>query len=540
MVVADDLSKAMESQQDCAQARGSLLRKFDIPLHYLDFAYINECTDGNRLEKILQILKSGEEGYYPELTMHTMKRLETIKPNSKFLKVFTPVLTKHTIDRENFHDISNDLHSWVSDINKNDTELQLMKSKSLAEVNMPKVRNVTESKSSTVIKPLKRIASTDYTSWDKYDPETEMLKMDLDEQRIKRESNKIENTTKNEKNERKIQSSDFANKTELKFEANREKEKGNEYFKAGEYNQALEHYTKAIEYCPDAIMYTNRAIAYIKLNKHKKAIEDCDKALKYDPYNIKAFLRMAKSQQALGKYKKALYYAERAIEIEPNNLVAQITTEKLRKLSGENLRGNVRIEITDVSDKIQDQKETTCKSILKKEQYKIIPIPGTSRMKEPYYHNVHLSDKRSKGNDVNKCTWHPFRSVNAEESSDEECLEIHLKNGVTYHKNEDAEMAPHLNLHRMELKQDGVNNVNSGGTNTYNNVKEIEKSTYETIRDEGIIENDKNVKEMTAAWAALAEITDDANERDINIKENATDVVRLLIHPRTCFMIFSY
>lgn len=47
------------------QPTESLISKYNIPIDHFEFAYVEKCHDGRELEKILQILKSGEEGYYP-------------------------------------------------------------------------------------------------------------------------------------------------------------------------------------------------------------------------------------------------------------------------------------------------------------------------------------------------------------------------------------------------------------------------------------------------------------------------------------------
>lgn len=45
----------------------SLLEKYDIPVSHLDYKYIETCQNSKEMERIVIILKSGEEGYYPDL-----------------------------------------------------------------------------------------------------------------------------------------------------------------------------------------------------------------------------------------------------------------------------------------------------------------------------------------------------------------------------------------------------------------------------------------------------------------------------------------
>lgn len=72
----------------------------------------------------------------------------------------------------------------------------------------------------------------------------------------------------------------------------REKEKGNDCYKSQEYGDSIEYYSKAITLNPhDIPLYTNRAMANIKLQNYDKAIEDCNLALQKDNKFMKAYWR---------------------------------------------------------------------------------------------------------------------------------------------------------------------------------------------------------------------------------------------------------
>jgi hypothetical protein len=43
--------------------------------------------------------------------------------------------------------------------------------------------------------------------------------------------------------------------------ATQEKDRGNEYFRSGDYEFAVEHYTSSILLCPTPAAYNNRAMA---------------------------------------------------------------------------------------------------------------------------------------------------------------------------------------------------------------------------------------------------------------------------------------
>jgi tetratricopeptide (TPR) repeat protein len=79
---------------------------------------------------------------------------------------------------------------------------------------------------------------------------------------------------------------------ERRWAAAREKEKGNELFKAREYRSAIEAYDVSIALdATTPAPFANRAAAYMKLRRWSDAVSDCDAALALDPENFKALLR---------------------------------------------------------------------------------------------------------------------------------------------------------------------------------------------------------------------------------------------------------
>ena len=70
-------------------------------------------------------------------------------------------------------------------------------------------------------------------------------------------------------------------------QAEKEKSKGNEAFRSGDYKEALVYYNRSIQLSPTPAVHNNRAMAYIKLEEYEKAIIDCNCVLKDEPSNIK-------------------------------------------------------------------------------------------------------------------------------------------------------------------------------------------------------------------------------------------------------------
>ncbi|KAJ8368253.1 hypothetical protein SKAU_G00082810 [Synaphobranchus kaupii] len=117
-----------------------------------------------------------------------------------------------------------------------------------------------------------------------------------------------------------------------RFSRNNElKAKGNGAYGCGDYETAVLHYTEGLQKARDMqTLYTNRAqVAYIKLQKYKEAITDCDWALRCDEKCIKALIHMGRANQALKNYGEARGCYRRILDIEPDrtSLVKQYLTQ---------------------------------------------------------------------------------------------------------------------------------------------------------------------------------------------------------------------
>jgi len=98
-----------------------------------------------------------------------------------------------------------------------------------------------------------------------------------------------------------------------------EKQKGNEFFKKGDFSNAVKHYGEAIKRNPkDAKIFSNRAACYTKLMSFDLALADCEQAIKLEPTFVKAYLRKAKVLQGMGQSSKAISAYEKVLEMDPN------------------------------------------------------------------------------------------------------------------------------------------------------------------------------------------------------------------------------
>lgn len=81
--------------------------------------------------------------------------------------------------------------------------------------------------------------------------------------------------------------------------------KANDEFVNENYEKATQLYAEALELEKRDDIYCNRAQAYIKLEKYKEAVDDCNQAISLNPNNCKAHLRKGTSLFHLEDYKSA-------------------------------------------------------------------------------------------------------------------------------------------------------------------------------------------------------------------------------------------
>mmetsp|Transcript_1260 Transcript_1260/g.1215 ORF Transcript_1260/g.1215 Transcript_1260/m.1215 type:complete len:357 (+) Transcript_1260:18-1088(+) len=88
------------------------------------------------------------------------------------------------------------------------------------------------------------------------------------------------------------------------------KKQGNEAFQDSRYQEAYDLYTKAADLCvggkKQAVYFSNRAFASIRLENYGIAVVDAKAALDIDPKFVKAYYRRGSALFALGKYKESV------------------------------------------------------------------------------------------------------------------------------------------------------------------------------------------------------------------------------------------
>ena len=312
----------------------------EVTLEMMDYKHVDGCSDVPELRSILQALKSGEHGKYPHLERHTEKRILDLLPEKDRKKIEALASTPSAQD---VADAANDINAFVGESKEDDdrlrTEVYVKKGgKQLPPVRGRKAAPATKEVSKPSPEELEakkenRIPGYDFRAWDKYDVDKECEKLE-DKEKAQEEARKRRAREARERDDAKARKAleDLAKcRTELgcddlapaerQFLARREKNKGNEAYRASENRDAYDSYTRSLAYdASSAVVFANRAMACLRLGLLERAEDDCTCALKIDPSYHKARQRRGMTRHKRGKYALAIEDFERACADDPDNL----------------------------------------------------------------------------------------------------------------------------------------------------------------------------------------------------------------------------
>ncbi|XP_065844071.1 sperm-associated antigen 1-like isoform X2 [Oscarella lobularis] len=331
-----------------------------VPIDHLEFAYISKCTNGNELEKIVKRLRSGEDGHFPELLASAEKQLAKYKPKSTVLMKSKREVRQSDLDPEKRTEIEDEMKSWEREMKETDARLksrgpsgqrfQPIRKPAPVEVERSgKEKGEEEEEEDRA----RRIKSSDYRAWDKVD----VIEMEKEIEEME-EKKKAKKKSQEETTEIPTKLPIPTDPTERQVMAQREKAKGNDSFRAGNYSESITYYTRSIDLDPLAVSYNNRAMAYIKTKKYEEALKDVDEVLKIEPDNRKALHRRAQCYRWKGRYDEAEADLERVLEAEPNHTqVTALLKEVRAKKTTEVKRKRVNIVEVDDDDEEEEEEE---------------------------------------------------------------------------------------------------------------------------------------------------------------------------------------
>uniref|UniRef100_A0A8C3H2G6 RNA polymerase II-associated protein 3 n=2 Tax=Corvus moneduloides TaxID=1196302 RepID=A0A8C3H2G6_CORMO len=226
---------------------------------------------------------------------------------------------------EELQDFMRELESWEKDIKEVDSELR--KQSGVPEENLPPIRNKAfkKKKKSKNKVPSKitseenkknKIKSYDYAAWGK-----------LDVDKILEELDKEDSTHDS------VSPESDSEEDGIHIDAEKalaEKEKGNNYFKQGNFDEAIKCYTRGMHSDPyNPVLPTNRASAFYRMKKFSVAESDCNLALALDKNYIKAYARRGAARFALKNFQGAKEDYEKVLELDANNFEAKNELKKI-------------------------------------------------------------------------------------------------------------------------------------------------------------------------------------------------------------------
>eukprot|EP00802_Teleaulax_amphioxeia_P014695 Tamp_14768.p1 GENE.Tamp_14768~~Tamp_14768.p1 ORF type:complete len:361 (-),score=113.91 Tamp_14768:91-1173(-) len=120
-------------------------------------------------------------------------------------------------------------------------------------------------------------------------------------------------------------------------ESEQHKKDGNMHFASADYVKAVAAYNKAIKADPNnGVLYSNRAAAFIHLEKETKAIKDAEKAIELKPDWAKGYFRKGAALSNLRKWDDAIQILEKALEIDPKSKeISSLLRDTTRKRNAE-------------------------------------------------------------------------------------------------------------------------------------------------------------------------------------------------------------
>ena len=102
--------------------------------------------------------------------------------------------------------------------------------------------------------------------------------------------------------------------------AEQHKVKGNDFFQAGTFVEALKEFDEGLKRDPSSkALYSNRCACLLKLLDPVRALKDAETCIKLDPTFVKGWARKGTCHQMLKEYHKALDAFQAGLKIEPTN-----------------------------------------------------------------------------------------------------------------------------------------------------------------------------------------------------------------------------
>lgn len=355
----------------------------EVPIHHLDFDFVEQCENVKELKNILELLRSGKEGRYPDLERAVETRMVSLLPETTRSKYEA---LRRGESAEERSEAKSDLHKWLQEAVTADSSARSGTGKP-----MPQPRNIVSSGVATSYAPqpvhpptvapptgatshtnkaaanagapadvlsdsaLKRDSKAEpfnsyYKRWDTFDIEGALGEMESSN----RGDSKAQSVTRATPNvptaatpaptaavtSQASSASAGSGGSDVEA-AKREKIKGNEAINSGDSAEAIKCYTRSLKYDHTspaaAVVYANRAQAHLNTGAWVAAEADCDAAIERNSGYLKAWMRRGNVRMKRGKYSEAASDFEYARSLDTTGAFSvecgSMAAEARRKLS---------------------------------------------------------------------------------------------------------------------------------------------------------------------------------------------------------------
>ena len=353
-----------------------------VNLDMMDYDYVEKCSNVSELKAIFRRLKSGEVGCFPHLETtveNKIMQLLTSKERERIMAM------RHGPTDEERKDAVANIGAWLKNLNEYqaddvfNSDVFLYDEKvnrnskkddetSISQVFMP----VDSSLKINLVKQgisKEKLSNKEYfKAWDKFDSKAEEEKLDREDEMLVERNTRFKVSLEDKINRTKVRQAEELRQLQEKIQSNSfsvverrclaetEKYKGNEYFKCGDFEDALNCYSISIAYDnTNAIVYSNRALTMMRLGNMKQALLDATSAIDLDPSFLKARIRRAMIHHQCGRYENAIWDFEECVKLDPTNShlsrMLECAEKKWRETRGEKTQvAKQRIRVTTIKE----------------------------------------------------------------------------------------------------------------------------------------------------------------------------------------------
>lgn len=336
----------------------------DIKIQDVDFKAVEECGEGRVCKRYIELLHE-DGGHYPDLLNACKEKLWKLDK-----KLYYSVYSSHATPEEESQ-AREDILNWEEGVKQTDSNFKALSTSTRGSIAAP-IRGVeshaprraapisTENKKCLPVSDKKYARdeqSVDqyYRNWDAVD--VDAVDKEIEEKEEARRREMQEEQAKNRPTFN-YESRDVSGLPAFQREhlGNAEKEKGNEAFYAGDFDEALTYFTKALDYIPkEPSVWANRALTKLRKGDLVGAEEDCLSALSLDRNYCKALYRLGKIHYEQGRFEEAYEDFKKAQRLEPYN--SHINADLLKVKRKVQPKGN-RVVIEESSD--EETEATKC------------------------------------------------------------------------------------------------------------------------------------------------------------------------------------